>query len=47
VAAFIIGAIEPGIVSLDLTGFYTQVIYGAIIVVSLAMQATLRKRISR
>jgi simple sugar transport system permease protein len=47
VAAFIIGAIEPGIVSLDLTGFYTQVIYGAIIVVSLAMQATLRKRITR
>lgn len=47
VAAFIIGAIEPGIVSLDLTGFYTQIIYGAIIVVSLAMQATLRKRISR
>lgn len=47
VAAFIIGAIEPGIVSLDLTGFYTQIIYGAIIVLSLAMQATLRKRISR
>jgi simple sugar transport system permease protein len=47
VAAFIIGAIEPGIVSLDLTGFYTQIIYGAIIVLSLAMQATLRQRISK
>jgi simple sugar transport system permease protein len=47
VAAFIIGAIEPGIVSLDLTGFYTQIIYGAIIVLSLAMQATLRQRMSK
>jgi simple sugar transport system permease protein len=47
VAAFIVGAIEPGIISIGLTGFYTQIIYGGIIVLSLAMQAVLRQRISR
>jgi simple sugar transport system permease protein len=44
VAAFVIGAIEPGIVSLGLTGFYTQVIYGAVIVLALVMQALVRER---
>jgi simple sugar transport system permease protein len=47
VAAFVIGAIEPGIVSLDLTGFYTQVIYGAVIVLALVMQAYVMQRSQR
>ena len=47
VAAFVIGAIEPGIVSLGLTGFYTQVIYGAVIVIALIMQAFVRRRSQR
>jgi simple sugar transport system permease protein len=47
VAAFVIGAIEPGIVSLGLTGFYTQVIYGAVIVTALVMQAFVLRRAQR
>lgn len=47
VAAFVIGAIEPGIVSLNLTGFYTQVIYGAVIVIALIVQAAVRGRSQR
>ncbi|MGZ4359215.1 MAG: ABC transporter permease [Gaiellaceae bacterium] len=47
VAAFVIGAIEPGIVSLNLTGFYTQVIYGAVIVLALVMQSFVRERSQR
>ncbi len=47
IGAFVIGAIEPGIVSLDLTGFYTQVIYGAVIVVALIMQSLLMRRAQR
>ena len=46
-AAFIIGVIEPGIVAVGLTGLWTQVLYGAIIVLSLALQAVLRRRVSR
>jgi simple sugar transport system permease protein len=47
IGAFVIGAIEPGIVSLDLTGFYTQVIYGAVIVMALIMQSLLMRRAER
>jgi len=47
VAAFVIGAIEPGIVSIGLTGFYTQVIYGAVIVVALIVQSAVRGRVQR
>ncbi len=47
VAAFVIGAIEPGIVSLGLTGFYTQVIYGAVIVIALIVQSAVRGRAER
>ncbi len=46
VAAFIINAINPGIVAVGLTQYYTQVIYGFIIVVSVALQAGLRKRLT-
>ncbi len=42
--AFIIGAIEAATVAVGLTGFYTQVIYGFIIVLSVIMHTYLRKR---
>jgi simple sugar transport system permease protein len=42
--AFIIGAIEAATVAIGLTGFYTQLIYGFIIVISVIMHAFLRKR---
>jgi simple sugar transport system permease protein len=44
VGCFIIGAIEPGTVAIGLTGFWTQLIYGFIIVVSVAMHTILRRR---
>jgi simple sugar transport system permease protein len=47
VAAFVIGAIEPGIVSVGWTGLLTQVIYGAVIVVALIMQAFVTQRVKR
>ena len=46
VASFIINAINPGTVAVGLTQDYTQVIHGFIIVVSVALQAVLRKRLS-
>jgi simple sugar transport system permease protein len=46
VAAFIINAINPGIVAVGLTQYYTQVIYGFIIVASVSLQAVLRRRLS-
>jgi simple sugar transport system permease protein len=46
VGSFFAGSIEPGIVSIGLTEFYTQVIYGAIIVLSLTMQAIVMRRIA-
>jgi simple sugar transport system permease protein len=45
IACFIIGAIEGGIVAIGLTGFWTQLIYGLIIVISVAMQAVLNRRL--
>ncbi|MFQ5857289.1 MAG: ABC transporter permease [Anaerolineae bacterium] len=46
VGCFIIGAIEAGIVAIGLTGFWTQLIYGLIIVISVAMQSILRRRLA-
>jgi simple sugar transport system permease protein len=46
VAAFIINAINPGIVAVGLTGYWTQVIYGFIIVVSVSLQSLLRRRLT-
>lgn len=46
IACFIIGAIEAGIVAIGLTGFWTQLIYGLIIVISVAMQAVLSRRLA-
>jgi simple sugar transport system permease protein len=45
VGCFIIGAIEAGIVAIGLTGFWTQLLYGLIIVISVSMQAVLSKRL--
>jgi simple sugar transport system permease protein len=47
VGAFVIGAIEPGIVSIGWTGLLTQVIYGAVIVVALIMQSLVMRRVQR
>lgn len=45
VACFIIGGIQPGIVAVGLTGYYTKLIYGLIITASVAMHTMLRKRL--
>jgi simple sugar transport system permease protein len=45
VACFIIGAIEAGIVAIGLTGFWTQLLYGLIIIISVSMQAILGRRL--
>jgi simple sugar transport system permease protein len=42
--AFIIGAIEAATVAIGLTGFWTQLIYGLIIVLSVIMHTYLRKQ---
>lgn len=45
IGAIIIGSLEAGIVAIGLTGFWTQVIYGLIIMVSVSIYAILlRKR---
>ncbi len=46
VASFIIAIINPGIVAAGWTAYWTQLIYGFIIVVSVVLQAVLRKRFS-
>jgi simple sugar transport system permease protein len=45
VASFIIGAIEAGIVALGMAGFWTQFIYGLIIVISVAIQTVLSRKL--
>ncbi len=44
IGAFIIGTIEAATVAVGLTGFWTQLIYGFIIVLSVIMHSYLRKR---
>jgi simple sugar transport system permease protein len=46
VASFIIGAINAGIVAIGLTGFWTQLIYGLIIVISVMIQSVLSKKLA-
>ncbi|MBM3143551.1 MAG: ABC transporter permease [Chloroflexi bacterium] len=45
IGAFIIGAIEAATVAIGLTGFWTQLIYGLIIVLSVIMHTYLSKRV--
>jgi simple sugar transport system permease protein len=45
VASFIIGAINAGIVASGMTGFWTSLIYGLIIVLSVALQTVVGKRL--
>ncbi|MGQ9625864.1 MAG: ABC transporter permease [Anaerolineae bacterium] len=47
VGCFILGTIEAGLVAIGLTGFWTQLIYGLIILISISMHATLTKRLGR
>ncbi len=47
VAAFIIGAINAGIVAVGLAGFWTQLIYGLIIVISVSIQTILGRRLRK
>lgn len=44
VACFIVGTIEAGTVAIGLTGYFTQLIFGLIIVASVAMHMVLRRR---
>jgi simple sugar transport system permease protein len=44
IGAFIIGAIEAATVAVGLTGFWTKLIYGLIIVLSVSMHSYLRRR---
>jgi simple sugar transport system permease protein len=44
VGSIIIGSLEGGIVAIGLTGFWTQLIYGLIIVVSLSLYSILRRK---
>jgi len=47
IGCFIIGAIEAGTVAVGLTGFWTQLIYGLIIVISVSMHSLLSRRLGR
>jgi simple sugar transport system permease protein len=44
IGCFIIGGIQPGIIAIGLTGYWTKLIYGMIITVSVAMHSFLRRR---
>jgi simple sugar transport system permease protein len=47
IGAFIIGAIEAATVAIGLTGFWTQLIYGLIIVASVTMHSYLRRSLNK
>ena len=47
VGAFIIGAINAGIVAVGLTGFWTQLIYGLIVVTSVSIQLAISRKLAR
>jgi simple sugar transport system permease protein len=45
IAALIIGALEAGIVAIGLSGFWTQLVYGLIIIISVSIHAQVRKQV--
>ena len=47
IAAFMIGAITAGIVAIGLTDYYVNLIYGAIILISVSIHAVLQRRFVR
>ena len=47
IGALMIGAIPAGIVAAGLTDFWTQAIYGAIILISISIHAILQRRFQR
>jgi simple sugar transport system permease protein len=47
IGCFIIGAIEAGTVAIGLAGFWTQLIYGLIIIISVSMHSVVRRRLAR
>jgi simple sugar transport system permease protein len=47
VAAYIIGAINAGIVSAGINAFYTQLAFGLVIVVSVVLQTIIERRVRR
>jgi len=47
VAAFIIGAINAGIVSAGINAFYTQLCFGLVIVLSVVLQTIIERRVRR
>lgn len=47
IGAFMIGGIAAGIVAVGLTDFWTNLIYGAIILISIAIHAILQRRFQR
>ena len=47
IGAFMIGAIQAGIVAAGLTDYWTSLIYGAIILISISIHAVLQRRFER
>ncbi len=47
VASYIIGAINAGIVSAGVNAFYTQLVFGLVIVVSVVLQTIIERRLQR
>lgn len=47
IGAFMIGGIRAGIVAVGLTEFYTELIYGAIILIAISIHAVLQRRFER
>ena len=45
--AFLIGGIDAGIIAVGLTDYYTELIYGAIILVAISIHAVLQRRFER
>lgn len=47
IGAFMIGAITAGIVAVGLTDYYTSLVYGAVVLVSISIHAVLQRRFER